>query len=101
MVKAFLLPYAHPESTQTAVTVNMVGQGSNTKILNTADIQSQKINITSLPALKGTDFYYWMSSMDKKLIFLSYLFLEHITLIVMMLVWSVQYCDGSLPKAEY
>jgi len=69
VVKAFLLPYVHPESTQTAVTVNMVGQGSNTKILNTADIQSQKINITSLPALKGTDFYYWMSSMDKKTYF--------------------------------
>lgn len=69
VVKAFLLPYAAPAKAQTAVTVNMVGQGSNTKLLQTADIQSQKINITSLPALKGTDFYYWMSSMDKKTYF--------------------------------
>lgn len=69
VVKAFLLPYAAPEKAQTAVTVNMVGQGSNTKLLQTADIQSQKINITSLPALTGTDFYYWMSSMDKRTYF--------------------------------
>ena len=69
VVKAFLLPYAAPEVAQTAVTVNMVGQGSNTKLLQTADIQSQKINITSLPALKGTDFYYWMSAMDKRTYF--------------------------------
>lgn len=69
VVKAFMLPYAAPEVAQTAVTVNMVGQGSNTKLLQTADIQSQKINITSLPALKGTDFYYWMSSMDKRTYF--------------------------------
>ena len=69
VVKAFLLPYAAPEVAQTAVTVNMVGQGSNTKLLQTADIQSQKINITSLPALKGTDFYYWMSALDKRTYF--------------------------------
>ena len=69
VVKAFLLPYAAPAKAQTAVTVNMVGQGSNTKLLQTADIQSQKINITSLPALKGTDFYYWMSAMDKRTYF--------------------------------
>lgn len=69
VVKAFLLPYAAPEVAQTAVTVNMVGQGSNTKLLQTADIQAQKINITSLPALKGTDFYYWMSAMDKRTYF--------------------------------
>ncbi|HJE46741.1 hypothetical protein [Phocaeicola coprophilus] len=69
VVKAFMLPYAAPEVAQTAVTVNMVGQGSNTKLLQTADIQSQKINITSLPALKGTDFYYWMSAMDKRTYF--------------------------------
>lgn len=69
VVKAFMLPYAAPAKAQTAVTVNMVGQGSNTKLLQTADIQSQKINITSLPALKGTDFYYWMSAMDKRTYF--------------------------------
>ena len=69
VVKAFLLPYAAPEVAQTAITVNMVGQGSNTKLLETANIQSQKINITSLPALKGTDFYYWMSAMDKRTYF--------------------------------
>lgn len=69
VVKAFMLPYAAPAQAQTAVTVNMVGQGSNTKLLQTADIQSQKINITSLPALKGTEFYYWMSSMDKRTYF--------------------------------
>lgn len=69
VVKAFMLPYAAPEVAQTAVTVNMVGQGSNTKLLQTADIQSQKINITSLPALKGTNFYYWMSAMDKRTYF--------------------------------
>jgi len=69
VVKAFMLPYAAPAKAQTAVTVNMVGQGSNTKLLQTADIQSQKINITSLPALKGTEFYYWMSSMDKRTYF--------------------------------
>lgn len=69
VVKAFLLPYAAPEVAQTAVTVNMVGQGSNTKLLQTAEIQAQKINITSLPALKGTDFYYWLSSMDKRTYF--------------------------------
>lgn len=69
VVKAFMLPYAAPAKAQTAVTVNMVGQGSNTKLLQTADIQSQKINITSLPALTGTDFYYWMSSMDKRTYF--------------------------------
>lgn len=69
VVKAFMLPYAAPARAQTAVTVNMVGQGSNTKLLQTADIQSQKINITSLPALKGTNFYYWMSAMDKRTYF--------------------------------
>ena len=69
VVKAFMLPYAAPEVAQTAVTVNMVGQGSNTKLLQTADIKSQKINITSLPALKGTNFYYWMSAMDKRTYF--------------------------------
>lgn len=69
VVKAFLLPYAAPEVAQTAITVNMVGQGSNTKLLETANIQSQKINITSLPALKRTDFYYWMSAMDKRTYF--------------------------------
>lgn len=69
VVKAFMLPYAAPEQSQTAVTVNMVGQGSNTKILSTADIQAHKINITSLPALQGTDFYYWMTAMDKRTYF--------------------------------
>lgn len=69
VVKAFMLPYANPQVSQTAVTVNMVGQGSNTKLLKTADIQTQKINITSLPALKGTDFYYWLSAMDKRTYF--------------------------------
>lgn len=69
VVKAFMLPYVAPAKAQTAVTVNMVGQGSNTKLLQTADIQAQKINITSLPALKGTDFYYWMSAMDKRTYF--------------------------------
>lgn len=69
VVKAFMLPYANPQVSQTAVTVNMVGQGSNTKLLKTADIQTQKINITSLPALQGTDFYYWMSAMDKRTYF--------------------------------
>lgn len=69
VVKAFMLPYAAPAKAQTAVTVNMVGQGSNTKLLQTADIKSQKINITSLPALKGTNFYYWMSAMDKRTYF--------------------------------
>ena len=69
VVKAFMLPYAAPAKAQTAVTVNMVGQGSNTKLLQTADIKSQKINITSLPALKGTDFYYWLSAMDKRTYF--------------------------------
>ena len=69
VVKAFMLPYANPQVSQTAVTVNMVGQGSNTKLLKTADIVSKKINITSLPALKGTDFYYWMSAMDKRTYF--------------------------------
>lgn len=68
-IKAFLLPYASPDATTTTVTVNMVGKGSNTKILKTAEIQSQKINITSLPALKGTDFYYWMTAMDKRTYF--------------------------------
>lgn len=43
VVKAFMLPYAAPAKAQTAVTVNMVGQGSNTKLLQTADIQSQKL----------------------------------------------------------
>ena len=69
VVKAFMLPYAAPDKAQTAVTVNMVGQGSNTKILSTADIQARKINITSLPALQGTDFYYWMTAMDKRTYF--------------------------------
>lgn len=69
VVKAFMLPYSAPEVSQTAVTVNMVGQGSNTKILETADIQSHKVNITSLPALQGTDFYYWMTAMDKRTYF--------------------------------
>lgn len=69
VVKAFMLPYAAPDKAQTAVTVNMVGQGSNTKILSTADIQAHKINITSLPALRGTDFYYWMTAMDKRTYF--------------------------------
>lgn len=68
-IKAFLLPYANPDATTTTVTVNMVGKGSNTKILKTAEIQSQKVNITSLPALKGTDFYYWMTAMDKRTYF--------------------------------
>lgn len=69
VVKAFLLPYANPEKSQTAVTVSMVGQGSNTKILQTADIESGKINITSLPALRGTNFSYWMSSLDENTYF--------------------------------
>lgn len=69
VVKAFMLPYSAPEKSQTAVTINMVGQGSNTKILSTADIQAQKINVTNLPALKGTDFYYWMSAMDENTYF--------------------------------
>lgn len=69
VVKAFMLPYAHPAQATTTVTVNMVGQGSNTKILNTADIQSRKINITSLPSIVGTNFYYWLTSMDKKTYF--------------------------------
>lgn len=68
-IKAFLLPYANPDATTTTVTVNMVGKGSNTKILKTAEIKSQKVNITSLPALKGTDFYYWMTAMDKRTYF--------------------------------
>ena len=68
-IKAFLLPYASPDATTTTVTVNMVGKGSNTKILKTAEIMSQKVNITSLPALKGTDFYYWMTAMDKRTYF--------------------------------
>lgn len=67
VVKAFMLPYADPEASQTAVTINMVGQGSNTKVLSTADIQPRKINITSLPALEGTDFYYWMSALDENI----------------------------------
>lgn len=69
VVKAFMLPYTNPQVSQTAVTVNMVGQGSNTKLLQTADIVSHKINITSLPALQGTDFYYWLSAMDKRTYF--------------------------------
>lgn len=69
VVKAFMLPYANPEQSTTAVTVNIVGQGSKTKILETADIQSRKVNITSLPALEGTDFYYWMSAMDGRTYF--------------------------------
>ena len=69
VVKAFMLPYANPKQSTTAVTVNIVGQGSKTKILETADIQPQKINITSLPALEGTDFYYWMSAMDGRTYF--------------------------------
>ena len=68
-IKAFLLPYASPDATTTTVTVNIVGKGSNTKILKTAEIQSQMVNITSLPALKGTDFYYWMTAMDKRTYF--------------------------------
>lgn len=69
VVKAFMLPYADPQASQTAVTINMVGQGSNTKVLSTADIQARKINITSLPALEGTDFYYWMSALDENIYF--------------------------------
>lgn len=69
VVKAFMLPYANPEASQTAVTVNMVGQGSNTKILSTADIKARKINITSLPALRGTDFYYWLSALNENTYF--------------------------------
>lgn len=69
VVKAFMLPYASPEKETTTVTVNMVGQGSNTKILATADIEAQKINITSLPALEGTNFYYWLTSMDENTYF--------------------------------
>ena len=68
-IKAFLLPYASPDATTTTVTVNIVGKGSNTKILKTAEIRSQMVNITSLPALKGTDFYYWMTAMDKRTYF--------------------------------
>lgn len=68
-IKAFLLPYAHPDATTTTITVNVVGKGSNTKILKTAEIQSQKVNITSLPALAGTNFYYWMTAMDKRTYF--------------------------------
>lgn len=68
-IKAFLLPYAHPDATTTTITVNVVGKGSNTKILKTAEIQSQKVNVTSLPALAGTNFYYWMTAMDKRTYF--------------------------------
>lgn len=69
VVKAFMLPYADPAVSETAVTVNMVGQGSNTKILSTADIEARKINITSLPALRGTNFYYWLSALDENIYF--------------------------------
>lgn len=64
IVKAFLLPYADPKAAQTAVTVRMVGKGSRTKILDKADIESKKINLTSLPALEGTDLSFWMTSLD-------------------------------------
>lgn len=69
VVKAFLLPYSDVNVNQTAVTVNMVGQGSKTKILETANIEARKINITSLPALEGTNFYYWLSAMDERTYF--------------------------------
>lgn len=64
VLKAFMLPYANPDMATTSITVRMVGQGTKTKILNTAEIQSQKINLTSLPALEGTDLSYWMTSLE-------------------------------------
>lgn len=68
VVKAFLLPYAHPEIRTTTVTVRYQN-GSKTKLLTTADIQSRKINVTSLPALPSVneqETYYWMSSLDPR-----------------------------------
>lgn len=66
IVKAFLLPYIDIEKAQTAVTVRMVGQGTKTKILTTAQIEKQKINLTSLPALVGATQSYWMTSLDPR-----------------------------------
>ena len=68
VVKAFMLPYANPDASTTTVTVTL-GTGSVTKTLSTADIQSGKINITSLPALPmalEANTYYWMSAMDSR-----------------------------------
>lgn len=72
VVKAFMLPYAAPAVNTTTVTVNMVGQGSKTKILQTADIVAHAVNITSLPALptiNDVQTYYWLSAMDKRTYF--------------------------------
>lgn len=72
VVKAFMLPYAAPSVNTTTVTVNMVGQGSKTKILSTADIVPHAVNITSLPALPSindVETYYWLSAMDKRTYF--------------------------------
>lgn len=66
IVKAFLLPFIDIEKAQTAVTVRMVGQGTKTKILTTAQIEKQKINLTSLPALVGATQSYWMTSLDPR-----------------------------------
>ena len=69
VVKAFMLPHADINANTTAVTVNMVGSGSKTKLLTQKDIQARKINITSLPALPTTNdvnTYYWLSAMDKR-----------------------------------
>lgn len=72
VVKAFMLPYVAPAKNTTTVTVNMVGQGSKTKILQTADIVARAVNITSLPALPSmndVETYYWLSAMDKRTYF--------------------------------
>lgn len=72
VVKAFMLPYAAPAVNTTTVTVNMVGQGSKTKILSTDDIVPHAVNITSLPALPSindVETYYWLSAMDKRTYF--------------------------------
>lgn len=72
VVKAFMLPYAAPAVNTTTVTVNMVGQGSKTKILQKADIVAHAVNITSLPALPSindVETYYWLSAMDKRTYF--------------------------------
>lgn len=69
IVRAFLLPYSDVTKSATSVTVNMVGNGSKTKVLETADLEKHKINITSLPALEPTNFYYWMSAIDENVYF--------------------------------
>lgn len=69
IVRAFLLPYSDVTKSANSVTVNMVGNGSKTKVLETADLQKHKINITSLPALEPTNFYYWMSAIDPDVYF--------------------------------